>query len=80
MAAEDWQTLRTISEIQKTSGDIIRIEEKSFKNRSYYSFRQYYQDKNTDEFRPGKQGITFSSEEFKELLGALKGLELTESD
>ena len=76
---EEWQTLRMLCEIQKTSGDIIRVEEKSFKNRSYFSLRQYYQDKNTDEFRPGKQGITFSAEEFKQLLSELKDFEAPEN-
>ncbi len=75
-ADDEWKTIAILAEMPKASGDVIRVEQKSFKNRVYVSLRQYYQDRKTDEYKPGKNGITFTAEEFQQLREVLGGLEL----
>ena len=76
--AEEWKTIAILAEIPKSSGDIVRLEQKSFKSKTYVSLRQYYQDRKTDEYMPGKQGITFTAEEFEQLRETFGDVKLVE--
>lgn len=77
-AAEEWKTIAILGEMPKSSGDVVRVEQKSFKNKTYISLRQYYQDRKTDEYKPGKNGITFTAEEFERLRELVGDMQLVE--
>lgn len=46
-----------------------RISE--FKGQQYVDIREYYTDKETNELKPGKKGISLNKEQFELLAGAI---------
>ena len=49
-----------MKEIKKNSQEIIRIENKEYKGNKFLDCRDYYLDKDTQEYRPTKKGISFN--------------------
>ena len=67
-----------MKEIQKNSQEIIRIENKEFKGNKFLDVRVYYKDRDTEEYKPTKKGISFNHRIAKEVIEAL--LEEMEQD
>ena len=68
-----------MKEIKKNSQEIIRIENKEYKGNKFLDCRVYFLDKETQEYRPTKKGISFNPNIAKEVIeGILKTVE--ESD
>ena len=47
-------------EIKKNSQEIIRVESKEYKGNKFLDCRVYFLDKDTNEYRPTKKGISFN--------------------
>ena len=47
-----------MKEIKKNSQEIIRIENKEYKGNKFLDCRVYFLDKETQEYRPTKKGIS----------------------
>lgn len=45
-----------------------RVSLSTFKGKQYLNIREYYQDKGSGQWRPGKSGITLTKTEWKQLL------------
>ncbi|CAG9812363.1 unnamed protein product [Chironomus riparius] len=45
-----------------------RVSLSSFKGKQYLNIREYYMDKGTGQYRPGKSGITLTKKEWQQLL------------
>ena len=60
-----------IKEIQKNSQEIIRIENKEYKGNKFLDVRVYYKDRDTEEYKPTKKGISFNHKIAKEVIEAL---------
>ncbi|CRL08281.1 CLUMA_CG020831, isoform A [Clunio marinus] len=45
-----------------------RVSLSTFKGKQYLNIREYYQDKSSGEWRPGKSGITLTKKEWNQLL------------
>lgn len=45
-----------------------RVSMSNFKGKTYLNIREYYLDKGTGQWRPGKAGITLTKSEWKQLL------------
>ena len=67
-----------MKEIKKNSQEIIRIENKEYKGNKFLDCRVYFLDKETQEYRPTKKGISFNHNVAKEVIEAL--LEEMETD
>ncbi len=67
-----------MKEIQKNSQEIIRIENKEYKGNKFLDVRVYYKDRDTEEYKPTKKGISFNHRIAKEVIEAL--LEEMEQD
>ena len=67
-----------MKEIKKNSQEIIRIENKEYKGNKFLDCRVYYLDKDTQEYRQTKKGISFNHNVAKEVIEAL--LEEMETD
>jgi len=65
-------------EIKKNSQEIIRVESKEYKGNKFVDCRVYFLDKETDEYRPTKKGISFNHGVAKEVIEAL--LEVIETE
>ena len=50
----------SMKEIKKNSQEIIRIESKEYKGNKFLDCRVYFLDKETQEYRPTKKGISFN--------------------
>ena len=68
----------SMKEIKKNSQEIIRIESKEYKGNKFLDCRVYFLDKETQEYRPTKKGISFNHGVAKEVIEAL--LEEIETD
>ena len=64
----DKETL--VSEIEKNETKKIRVTVGEKKNNAYINIREWYLD-TTDEWRPGKQGITLNFELLDDVLNTL---------
>lgn len=64
----DKETL--VSEIEKNETKKVRITVGEKKNNAYINIREWYLDA-TDEWRPGKQGMTFNFELLGDVLNTL---------
>ena len=60
-----------MKEIQKNSQEIIRIENKEYKGNKFLDVRVYYKDRDTEEYKPTKKGISFNHRIAKEVIEAL---------
>jgi len=60
-----------IQDIDKGSGEIIRIEISEYKGQNYLNLRVWYTDKNSGEFKPTQKGITVKPELFPQLKEAV---------
>ena len=58
-------------EIKKNSQEIIRVESKEYKGNKFLDCRVYFLDKETQEYRPTKKGISFNHGVAKEVIEAL---------
>lgn len=67
-----------MKEIQKNSQEIIRIENKEYKGNKFLDVRVYYKDRDTEEYKPTKKGISFNHRIAKEVIESL--LEEMEQD
>ena len=67
-----------MKEIRKNSQEIIRIENKEYKGNKFLDCRVYFLDKETQEYRPTKKGISFNHGVAIEVIEAL--LEVMEED
>ena len=47
-------------EIKKNSQEVIRVESKEYKGNKFLDCRVYFLDKETQEYRPTKKGISFN--------------------
>ena len=63
-----------MADIKTTGSDIIRVELSEFKEKTYINIRVWYLDKNTDEYKPTKKGISLSVNKYDELMDALAEL------
>jgi len=61
-----------IMDIDKGSGEIIRVEISEFKGQQYLNLRVWYTDKNSGEFKPTQKGITVRPELYGELKKAVE--------
>ena len=57
-----------MKEIKKNSQEIIRIENKEYKGNKFLDCRVYYLDKDTQEYRTTKKGISFNPSKAKEVV------------
>ena len=65
--------IKTVKEIKKREGVVIRICKGEFGGYEYGEIRQYIRDKN-GLFNPSKKGLTFSSDLLDELIEGLMEL------
>ena len=60
-----------MKDIEYGSG-IIRVTKSEFKGNTYIDIRKYYLDKDTDEYKPTKKGISIPENLVEEVLKSLK--------
>jgi hypothetical protein len=58
----------------ETNGGLIRVQKTNFQGNDYIDIRKFYLDKNTEEPKPTKKGITFSPELKDQIIKALSEL------
>ncbi len=63
--------MAVIQDIDKGSGEIIRVEISEFKGQQYLNIRVWYMDKNTEEYRPTQKGVTIRPDLFASLKEAI---------
>ena len=60
-----------VQDIKIKSG-IIRIQKSEFKEKTYLDIRKFYQDKETDEWRPTRKGISIPLDLVEKVITAIK--------
>jgi hypothetical protein len=56
-----------------TSGKgVIRVQKNEFKGKHYIDVRKFYQDKDTEEWKPTRKGISIPVDLVEEIIEALK--------
>lgn len=60
-----------IRDIDKGSGEIIRVEVTEFKGSKYLNLRVWYTDKETGEYKPTQKGIAVKPEFYENLKKAV---------
>jgi len=60
--------------IEKNSRERLQIERSEFKGRRLLSMRVWYLDKDSGEYRPGRDGFAIKEEALPEILAALNSL------
>jgi len=58
--------------IKKNDAVEIQISESEFNGRKFINVRDYFLDKNTNEYKPTKKGVAMSPEIWEQLLLELK--------
>lgn len=69
---KDMETIK----IKKTDAVEIQINESEFNGRKFVNIRDYFLDKNTNEYKPTKKGVAMSPEIWEQLLLELKSQDL----
>ncbi len=64
-----------ISDIDKGSGEIIRVEISEYRNQKYLNLRVWYTDKNSGEYKPTQKGIAIRPELYPQLKAAILAAE-----
>lgn len=57
-----------IGEVQKNNTEKFIVEAKEFKGKKFVDVRIYYLDKNDDEYKPTKKGITLTVNTYEPLM------------
>lgn len=52
-----------------------RVTVRKFRGKPLVDIREYYRDKNTDELRPGKKGISLNPQQFETLKDVLAAVQ-----
>jgi len=63
---------RLIATIKKNSREEIRVTRGDFKGHDVVGVRVWFQDRDTGELRPGKDGLAFRAELVDEIIEALR--------
>ena len=56
----------------KSGSGIIRIVKSEYQGKNYVDIRKYYLDKDTDEYKPTKKGISIPENLVEEVLKTIK--------
>ncbi|MCB1138359.1 MAG: transcriptional coactivator p15/PC4 family protein [Leptospiraceae bacterium] len=51
-------------DLERGSGEILRLELSEFKGRKLFNIRIWYQDKESGEYRPTAKGVTIRPDQF----------------
>ncbi len=66
-----------ITQIKKNSTEVYRIYEKEYEGYKFIDVRIYYMDKNSNEYKPTKKGISIMPNNVEEIInGILKAMEV----
>jgi len=60
--------MSVVGEVQKNNTEKFVIEAKEFKGRNFVDVRIYYLDKESDDWKPTKKGITLTKNTYEPLL------------
>lgn len=67
MADFAWDSEELIGEFEKGK-DTVLVHKNTLKGKEYVSIRVYYTDKDTNELKPTRKGITLQSDVMKDIL------------
>src|SRR5271163_1548177 len=71
-AAMDERNERLLATVRKNAREGIRVTRSDFKGHDIVGLRVWFQDRDSGEMRPGKDGLAFRAELVDELIGALQ--------
>jgi hypothetical protein len=63
---------RLLATVRKNAREEIRVSRGDFKGHDIVGLRVWYQDRDTGEMRPGKDGLAFRAELVDEVIAALQ--------
>lgn len=58
-------------DLERGSGEVLRLELSEFKGRKLFNIRIWYQDKESGEYRPTAKGVTIKPEQFQQFKEAI---------
>ncbi|MCB1165277.1 MAG: transcriptional coactivator p15/PC4 family protein [Leptospiraceae bacterium] len=58
-------------DLDRGSGEVLRLELSEFKGRKLFNIRIWYQDKESGEYRPTAKGVTIRPDQFEEFKKAI---------
>lgn len=64
-------TERMVTEIQKNSREVLRVQLQTFKGHELVSVRVWYKERDDEAMKPGKNGLTIRVEKLPELHEAI---------
>ena len=68
----DERNERLLATVRKNAREGIRVTRSDFKGHDIVGLRVWFQDRDSGEMRPGKDGLAFRAELVDELIGALQ--------
>lgn len=68
------QSEKLVWSVSRPNGEQLQARISEFKGVQYLSIRSYYQDRVTEEFKPGKNGINIPIDEAESLFAACESL------
>ena len=60
-----------IADIERSETEIIRVSKREYKGAEYVDLRVFFKDKQTEEYRPTKKGLTIKKDQIHEVAKAV---------